>query len=234
MRGRAGGMSFGMRPQIVSPGSDFVLGSERVEQDIAAYIAGDDEAGDRICRSLEPVIRAEVRRFLPAADLERDDIVQETLLALLAYLRRAGVGPQRPEAFVVTMAGNRCRNLYAWRKRRPTIELGEAADWLPGGDRDPLAMLEAKEVDDRIRSAFALLDAPCRRLLRSIYLEQRPMEELQREAGLGTVQGLYYRKYVCLRKLTGFLNQSWFSGRVSGAERRSPGGDGKIEAIAHV
>ena len=193
-----------------------------MEQDIAAYIAGDDEAGNRICRSLEPVIRAEVSRFLPATDLERDDIVQETLLALLTYLRRAGRGPDRPEAFVVTMAGNRCRNLYGWRKRRPTVGLDHAADRVAGGGDNPLEQLEAKELEERLRKAFARLDAPCRKLMLSIYLEKRPMEDLQKEAGLGTVQGLYYRKYVCLKKLAGFFNGAWFSGRGSGALRRTP------------
>lgn len=198
------------------------MGSEQVDQDIAAYIAGDDDAGGRICRSLEAVIRAEVGRFLPATDFERDDIVQETLLALLTYLRKAGRGPDRPVAFVVTMAGNRCRNLYGWRRRRPTTDLHQAAEWLAGGGRDPLEQLEARELEQSLRRAFARLDAPCRKLLLAIYLEERPMEDLRRDAGLTTVQGLYYRKYVCVKKLAGFLNQDRFSGRGSGAERPAP------------
>ena len=198
-------------PQIETPWD-----SQRAEDDIAAYIAGDDEAGSRICRGLEPAIRAEVGRFLPATDAERDDVVQETLLALLTYLRRAGRCPDRPGAFVVTMAGNRCRNLYRRRKRRPGVELEKTAEWLVAAGTDPLELLEDRELEEAVRSGLAELDPPCRQLLLAIYVEQRPMEELQREAGLGTVQGIYYRKYACLKKLRESLNRRWFGGRGSG------------------
>lgn len=190
---------------------------ESLEQDIAAYIAGSDLAGNRICLRLEPVIRTEVRRFLLASDADHDDVVQDTLMGLLAYLRRSGRSPERPEAFVVTMAGNRCRNLYRWRKRRPAVELDQAGESLNGGG-DPLDLLEASELEALLRGALARLDEPCRRLLLDVYSERRPMQELQREAGLGTVQGVYYRKYACLKKLALYLNRGWFGGQETGGE----------------
>jgi RNA polymerase sigma factor (sigma-70 family) len=187
-------------------------------RDLGAYIDGDDEAANRICRLLEPTIRAEVARFLPASDPDRDDVMQETLLALLGYLRRTRTCPERPEAFVVTMTGNRCRNLYQWRKRRPSVELDSAHELPSDRNDDPLRRLERAELEGLLRRAFHRLDAPCRGLLRSIYLEERPMEQLQREAGLTTVQGVYYRKYVCLRKLSELLNGDWFGGHQTGAK----------------
>lgn len=186
------------------------------DQEVAAYIAGDDEAGGRICKALEPVIRAEVRRFLSDTDADQDDVVQETLLGLLAYLRKAGRAPDCLEAFVVTMAGNRCRNLYRWRKRRPGVDVESASDWLRANGDDPSEALEAREMERLVRSALSRLDAPCRRLLLEIYSERRSMQELQREAGLGTVQGAYHRKYVCLKKLALLLNRAWFEGQESG------------------
>lgn len=194
------------------------MGPESLERDVAAYIAGDEEAGGRLCRSLEPVVRAEVRRFLPSSDAEHDDVVQETLIALLTYLRKAGRGPDRTEAFVVTMAGNRCRNLYRWRKRRPTVELESTADWLSGAGENPLELLETAELEGLLQNALSQLDEPCRRLLIAIYVEDRPMEDLQRDAGLGTVQGAYYRKYSCLKKLALLLNRRWFDGHETGTE----------------
>ena len=191
--------------------------AEPLSRDLAVYIDGDDEAGDRICRRLEPTIRAEVARFLPASDPDRDDVIQESLLALLAYLRRTGTCPDRPEAFVVTIAGNRCRNLYQWRKRRPTTDLDSARELPADREEDPLTRLEKAELEAMVRRAFRRLDAPCRSLLRSIYIEGRAMEVLQQAAGLTTVQGVYYRKYVCLRKLSEFLNRDWFGGHQSGA-----------------
>ena len=193
------------------------VGAEH-EGDVAAYIAGDEQAGGRICRRLEPVIRAEVARFLPDRDAERDDIVQETLVSLLAYLRKAGKSPERMEAFVVTMAANRCRNLYRWRKRRPSVELESTSEWLSADGEDPLDLMEAGELEGLVRDALSRLDAPCRQLLLAIYADRRSMEDLQREAGLGTVQGVYYRKYACLKKLAGFLNPTLFRGQKAGTE----------------
>jgi RNA polymerase sigma factor (sigma-70 family) len=187
-----------------------------LDGDVAAYIRGDDRAGDRICRGLEPVIRAEVSRFLADADADHDDVVQDTLVGLLAYLRKAGRGPDRLEAFAATMAGNRCRNLYRWRKRRPSVELESTSEWLRGPGLDPLEALEASEVERLVRRALAALDPPCRKLLLEIYAEHRSMQDVQREAGLGTVQGAYHRKYVCLKKLARLLNRSWFEGQEAG------------------
>lgn len=206
-----------MRRRTQKLGIDFALSVDLLDQAIAAYITGDDESGNPICRRLDPVIRAEVARFLPVSDPDRDDVVQEILLAFLAYLRRAARSPASAEAFVVTMAGNRCRNLYRWRKRRPSLELSRTADRLVAGNLDPLELLESREREAMLRDAFARLEAPCRNLLRAIYSEQRPIEELQGEAGLSTVQGIYYRKYVCLRKLSALLNRNWSGGRYSGA-----------------
>jgi len=173
--------------------------------DVAACIAGDDAAGGTICEHLEPVIRAEVRRFLPETDADHDDIVQETLVGLLAYLRKAGRSPDCLEAFVVTMAGNRCRNLYRWRKRRPRVDVESASEWLRTGGRDPLEELDR-------------LDPPCRKLLLEIYAERKSMQDVQREAGLRTVQGAYYRKYACLKRLAALLNQAGLGGQQSGSD----------------
>jgi RNA polymerase sigma factor (sigma-70 family) len=185
------------------------------DSEVAAYIDGDDQAGGRICQSLESVVRTEVRRFLSDGDTDHDDVVQETLLGLLAYLRKTGRGPDRIEAFAVTMAGNRCRNLFRWRRRRPTVDLESASEWLRATGRDPLEELEASERERLVREALAQLDAPCRRMLTDIYVEQRSMQEIQKEVRLGTVQGVYYRKHGCLRKLALLLNRVWLESQES-------------------
>lgn len=191
---------------------------ERIRRDIARYIAGDDTAGNQICLDLVPAIRAEVGRFLSTTDSDHDDVIQETLVGFLRYVRRAGQGPDRPEAFVVTMAGNRCRNLHRWRKRRPSVELGDVAPRLQSPGDDPSTALEGKDAVERLRRAFGRMNEPCRNLLASIYIESRPMEHLQREAGLSTVQGIYYRKYVCLRELARLLNEPEPGRRIPGSE----------------
>ncbi|MEZ4651311.1 MAG: sigma factor [Candidatus Eisenbacteria bacterium] len=178
-----------------------------------------DAAGDEICRHLEPIIRIEVGRFLPATDPERDDMIQETLIAFLAHLRRAGRAPERPEAFVATMAGNRCRNLCRQRRRRPDLEARSASEWPLGAGRSVLDLMEERELEETVREGLDRLEIECRNLLKAIYIDETPMERLQREAGLSTVQGIYYRKYSCLKKLHSLLNPGRLGGHRTGREK---------------
>ena len=202
-------------------GARAALTHERLSRDIAAYIAGDRLAAERVCSALEPVIRREVSRFFTASDPDHDDVVQETLVAWLAYLRRAGKSPDSPAAFVVTMTANRCRNLYWYRRRHHTVSLDKVHNWPSSGAPGPLEALEDAELTALLREALEQLDPPCRQLLSAIYFENRPMEELQREAGLGTVQGAFYRKYSCLKKLARLFNRRCFGGHGSGADNTS-------------
>lgn len=188
-----------------------------LDADVAAYIHGDDEAGGRVCAALGVVIRDEVRRFLSETDADHDDVIQDTLLRFLKHLRRTGQAPDSPQAFIVTMAGNRCRNLYRWRQRRPGVDMATISDRLPSLGADPLERLEKRERDACLRTALCRLEAPCRKLLLEIYADRRPMQEVREEAGLGTVQGAYYRKYACLRKLARLLNELCFEGREGGS-----------------
>ena len=55
------------------------------------------------------------------------------------------------------------------------------------------------------------LDEPCRALLDSIYRAERSIEELREELGLKTVQAVYYRKDVCIKKAQKILNQELLS-----------------------
>ena len=117
-----------------------------LKQDIVAYVAGDDAAGDRVCATLDRAVREAVCGFFPPQDADREDIIQDSLLAMLEYLRRAEDCPDNPEAFAVTIALNRCRNLHQWRKRRPTIDIDDAAPWLPGDAENPLDRLHDEQV----------------------------------------------------------------------------------------
>ncbi len=191
-----------------------------LKQDIVAYVAGDDAAGDRVCATLDRAVREAVCGFFPPQDADREDIIQDSLLAMLEYLRRAEDCPDNPEAFAVTIALNRCRNLHQWRKRRPTIDIDDAAPWLPGDAENPLDRLHDEQVRAMLADAFARLDDECRELLFAIYLEERSVEELRREAGLASVQGIYHRKNICFKKVTQLFNRSWFSGRYSRRGKR--------------
>ena len=195
---------------------------------VAAYVAGDRRAADQACAVLEPVVRRAVRRFYPDTDVDHDDLVQDTLVGFLAYLQRGGAVPDSIEAFVVTMAGNRCRNLFRKRQLRVGVEISEVTERLSASGPDALEELEATERNRLLRVALERLENPCRRLLQDIYFERRPMEEIQKEIGLSTVQGAYYRKYACLKKLSEVLKKLCFGGQYP-TPGRAPGGKASDE-----
>ena len=190
-----------------------------IRDDIASYVAGDDAAGERLCASLDPAVRDAVYGFFRAGEPDRDDLVQDTLLALLRYLRGGGSTPENPEAFCVTIARNRCRNLHQWRKLRPPADVEAAAETLPDTGAGPLELLEAEDRRRLVREAFAQLGDLCRNLLRDFYMKEKSIEELREELGLGTVQGVYHRKNVCVKELKKLFNRSRLGGRSFGGTR---------------
>lgn len=197
------------------------------------YIDGDDTAGDEICTIMEPRVRSTVGAFLGADDADGDDIVQDTLIALLGYLRRARVVPDNPTAFVVTIARNRCRNLHLWRRRRIARDVTELADQLPHAAASPLELVDTGQKRLLLRETIANLDAKCRRLLDAIYRRERTIESVRVELGLGSVQAVYHRRNICLKKAHSFLNQRLFSCRTSGDEQPRAGNPGPTDRESH-
>ncbi len=196
------------------------LDRDNLKHDIAAYVSGDDAAGRGVCATLDAAVRQAVYGFLPPDDPDRDDIVQDTLLTLLQYLRASEVCPDNPEAFAVTSARNRCRNLYHWRKLRQNVDIDEMAGRLPCPDASPLDLLDDRETRDLLVEALASLDPECHKLLLDVYLEEKTIESMRREAGLTSVQGIYHRKNICLKKITKFFNRRRFGGRTTRRTRR--------------
>ncbi len=186
--------------------------SSQLMQAIADYIAGDQAAGDRICRTLLDAVEWAVHKFYPEGDADREDIIQATMLAMLTYLRNAGNCPEDPVAFVVTIARNRCRSLYRWRQRRSSIDIDNAAHLLPDNNASPLDHLDRKERIELLGKAMSQLDHDCAKLLKALYLEEKTVEIIRQEAGLASVQGIYYRKYLCVKKLTKLFNRRATSG----------------------
>jgi RNA polymerase sigma factor (sigma-70 family) len=167
---------------------------------IAAYLSGAPAAGGRLGIALDGPVRREARVFLGDESADVDDVVQDTVVAVLLYLRRNGGFDGNLVKFAVTVARNRCRNLLNWRKRLPHVQLDPMLDWLESTERSPLDALLDREVVDLLQAALDRLSAECRALLRAFYLEEVPVEEIRRRSGLKTVQGVYYRKAVCLRQ----------------------------------
>lgn len=179
-----------------------------LQQAVEDYIGGDDSAGDRVCGALEPEIRSVVRRVLSPSDADADDVVQDSLVAVLGYLRRSGALPPRNiEAFACTVARNRCVNLLVWRQRRHAADVDRFAESIPDIAASPLQIMEESSARALVDKVLARLDQQCRALLESIYRSEVPIEELRGSLGLNSVQAVYYRKDVCIRKAQKILNQ---------------------------
>lgn len=167
---------------------------------IAAHIAGEDAAADALCKALhEPVLLA-IGKFLAEDSADRDDVEQETLLAVLGYLRRNRGFAGDLVKFAVTIASNRCRDILRSRRRKPQVPIDSLTDWIADHSRSPLDFLLEEEVLTLLRTALERVGAECRTLLRAMYIDEIPTEQIRRRLGLKTVQGVYYRRTICLKE----------------------------------
>lgn len=187
--------------------------------------AGDAGAAERLCALLMPPVQAATRHFLPADD-EADDVVQETLVAVLEYLRRDGGFTGNLASFATTIARNRCRNLLAWRRRRPQVPIESLAEWLGHPEHTALDVLLDAELLQLLQGSLDALGEECRALLRGFYLEGRSIEELRRAAGLTTVQGVYYRRSLCLDRAAILLKARLAECSSAGADAAGPTAEG--------
>ncbi len=165
-------------------------------------------ARDHIANFLQSPLQRDVARFLGEADPDVDDIVQETIVATLDYLARDAEFSGDPVSLAMTIARNRCRDVSRWRQRRPRVDVTSLGDWLAAPDASALDELEAAERIRLLQRCLDRLGLECRKLLRALFIEERSTESVRRELGLGTVQGVYYRKSLCLQKMRTLFNDA--------------------------
>jgi RNA polymerase sigma factor (sigma-70 family) len=191
---------------------------------IAPFLAGDVQAADRLARLLDQRARAAAAAMLGREHRDLEDVIQDTVIAVLDHIDRRRGFEGDLHAFTVTAARNRCRSTLAWHGRRPQCEFESAAKWLAQPDASPLDLVLEAELLEVLQTALDNLDPACHDLLRAFYLEGVTIEEIRRRVGLRTVQGVYYRRRVCLDRIHGFLNNFLF-GRSSSDLREDDPGD---------
>ena len=135
------------------------------------------------------------------------------MIAMLQYLRRAKVVPGNPEAFAVTIAKNRCRNLHLWRNRRTARDLDEITSSVPHISASPLDLVDEAQRKDLLAETLRSLDPQCRNLLSALCREDTTVEDLRRQLGLKSVQAVYHRRNVCIKKAQALLNRRLFDCR---------------------
>ena len=165
---------------------------------IAAFADGDDSSGDRLCAALEPPVTRAVDAMLGADDAFRDDIIQDTQISVLSQIRKNRGFDGDLVQYAVTVARNRCRNLYRWRQRRPGASLDEFTEWKSDPGSSPLDLLLEDEVGRLVQEALDGASLECRHLLSAFYIEGEPLETIRARVGLKSIQALFYRKKICL------------------------------------
>jgi RNA polymerase sigma factor (sigma-70 family) len=174
---------------------------------LAAFFEGGAGADDELCRVLRNPVAGAVASFLGADGPETDDVIQESLMAVVGYLHRRGGFEGNLVRFAVTVARNRCRNILAWRRRRPHVPLDPLADWIAAPERSPLDAYGEEQVLTALRTSLAELGADCRDLLHALFMEMVSAEAMCERLGLTTVRAVYYRRENCLKGLQLLMNR---------------------------
>ena len=187
---------------------------------VGSYRSGDAAAGDHLCRVVMPVLRLDTARMLGDADPDVDDVVQESLVAWLGYLRAEQGFTGDAVRLAVTIARNRCRDVLRRRSRRVHVTIEPLETWLADTSRSPLDELADHELRRLLQDALNQVSAACRKLLRALYVEGHTPEEVRARSGLDSVQGVYYRRGACLDKAKKFLQRRL---RFGSGTNASPG-----------
>ncbi len=173
---------------------------------VADYLADDRDGAEALARGLESPLRIATEIMLGEDDRDVDDVVSESVVAVLDYVTRRKEFTGDLEAFAITVARNRCRNLLLWRRRRPHVDIEPFTDRIASPEHSPLDILLDDERLALLQEALENLGPECENLLRDFDIEGIPMEEIRRRMGLRTVQGAYYRRALCIKKASDYLN----------------------------
>ena len=184
--------------------------SDRQHQNqmVTELVTGDESASERLYYLLEPRVRNAVGQFFSPGQPDADDVVQETFMAFFDYLRKQGGFEGDLILFAVTIARNRCRNIVSQRKRNGEVPLEPLAQWIADRRRSPLDILMDTEIKGILQRALNAIGRICRLILRGFYMEGRSMADLREATGLKSLQGVYYRRSVCLKQMEQMLEDA--------------------------
>ncbi len=189
---------------------------------VESYLAEEPEAADRLAVPLTHHAAITVRDFLNPGGPEADDIVQDTVVGVLEWLWRRGEFEGSLLNFTISVARNRCRNYLIWARRHQADDLDKLADYLADPARGPLDTLLDEEKDSLLQKALDSLDVHCRNLLHAIYFNDDDMETLRRREGLKSLQSMYHRRAICLKKIESVLKNRLLSCSSDGDRIGSP------------
>lgn len=194
------------------PGQWKNLESEQQADLVGGLLAHGTDAEQSFVMFVEPPVRANVARFLGLSHPDIDDVIQDTLLAVVEYIRAKRGFDGNLQVFAVSVARNRCRSLLALSRFKGHQSGDDSTSLLIDGSPSPLDLCERKDLQRTVRRALADLDRDCRHLLEDIFLRGVSIATLSKRLGLRSVQAVYHRRAVCLKKIAQVLNDRYFGG----------------------
>jgi len=113
-----------------------------------------------------------------------EDLRQETFARFFTALRAGKIlQPDRLGAFVNSICNNVLLEHYRTSSRNTSLDDDEGEN-LPASDFDLVGVLGAKETQKKVREILEKLSERDRRLLRSVFLEEKDKDEVCREFGI--------------------------------------------------
>lgn len=195
---------------------------EQLDVLVAGIIAGDAQAEERFCRQMRPELLRLATRMLDGRRQraeEAEDAVQDGLLRFIRALRGRRGFRGRPRSYLRRIVHNCCLDLFKSAEWRRTERVSDECEPFrlhgdPGGD------LPVKVTPAELAEGFSRLDERCRRLLERLYSEGVLARTIAEESSPATtVQAIYYRRDLCLRRLA-FLLNIWAESRFGGSKPR--------------
>ncbi len=191
--------------------SDTAAATDDVPGDVflhAAWLAGDDRAGERLLARVRPA----VSRYLQSkAPLDAQDVLQATL-ERAHRVRAKYSGRGRFEGFMILVARNVLRETRRRASSRPVASASPSGLDVRGSEESPARLAESAELRQRVREAIDRLPADQRAVVEAYFHGGLRVPEIADRLGLplGTVKS---RKAAGLLKIREYLE-------ASGATRR--------------
>jgi RNA polymerase sigma-70 factor, ECF subfamily len=148
---------------------------------VARLRAGDFRTQEHFRLYFTKLIQVKLRSRLHSREAI-EDVRQETFARLYVALREDKIAhPERLGSFVNSICNNVLLEHYRTTTRHGSLDDDDAPKEFPSPVLDPLAMIAAQEIQQKVREILDQLPERDRRLLREILLEERDKDEVCRD-----------------------------------------------------
>ncbi len=174
---------------------------EPIACSIAEYAAGNNSAGDLIYKHLTSHIRTSVELFFGEENVNIDDIIHETIISVLEYIKLNNGFEGDLVRFSIVVARNKCKNIANLNNRYPSKPIDSVHEWLAAAGDNQLEAIITEETNTVLQKALNRIGRICKKILSGFYTDNKTAEQLKTELEFKDTQSVYYKKQVCLEKI---------------------------------